>query len=116
MEKLNLNELQKEFNCKSDYQKLMLSELIRLVVVEPSNKTGYTSERNFELLKALFGDKANSDEVVVLGLAGYWSNDLALIFGDSVGIGLGIESSEVFNKIFDAISGKEIISGVVFNK
>lgn len=112
MEKLNLSELQKEFNCKSDYQKLMLSELIRLVVVEPSNKTGYTSERDFELLKVLFGDKTNSDEVVVLNLAGYWSNDLASIFGDSV----GIKDSEVFNKIFDAISGKEIISGVVFNR
>lgn len=112
MEKLNLSELQKEFNCKSDYQKLMLSELVRLVVVEPMNKTGYTSEKNSELMETLFGDKVDSSEVAVLDIAGYWGNDLADIFGKSV----GIEGKEVFSKIFDAISGKEIISGVVFNR
>lgn len=111
MEKLDLSKVFEEMGCKSEYDKMMCRELIYLILVEPSNKTGFSTDRQEELRKWLYEDKLGTSEEKVLRIAGYWSNDLADVFGESV----GIDSRSVFPKVFDIIRGKEAITGVVFN-
>lgn len=110
MKHLDMNKVYEEMHCKSEYAKMMCRELVYLVLAEPSNKTGCSTDRQDELRRWLYTDKFGSSEEKVLRIAGYWSNDLADVFGESV----GIDSKNVYPKIFDAIKGKETISGVVF--
>ena len=112
MEQLVLSEVFQEMDCKTEYDKMLCRELVYLVLGEPSNKTGCDSrDKQEELRKWLYEDKLGTSEEKVLRIAGYWSNDLANVFGESV----GIDSKNVFPKVFDAVKGKEAISGVVFN-
>lgn len=112
MEQLVTEQIYEDLGCKTDYDKMMCNELVFLVLAEPSNNTGCDSkDKQEELRKWLYADKFGTSEEKVLRITGYWSNDLADVFGRSV----GINEKNVFPKIFDAIKGKEAISGVVFH-
>lgn len=112
MEQLVMEKVFEEMSCKTEYDKMMCRELVYLVFAEPRNKTGCDSmDKQEELRKWIYGDKLGTSEEKVLRITGYWSNDLADVFGESV----GINGKNVFPKIFDTIKGKEAISGVVFH-
>ena len=112
MEQLVMEKVFEEMGCKTEYDKMMCSELVYLVLAEPSNKTGCDSmNKQEELRKWIYGDKLGTSEEKVLHITGYWSNDLADVFGESV----GINGKNVFPKVFDAVKDKEAISGVVFH-
>ncbi len=112
MEHLVMKEVYEGLGCKTDYDKMMCNELVFLVLAEPSNNTGCDSrDKQEELRKWLYADKLGTSEEKVLRVAGYWSNDLADIFGESV----GISGKDVFSKLFEVLRNKESISGVVFH-
>lgn len=111
MEHLVMEKVYEELGCKTDYDKMMCNELVFLVLAEPSNNTGCDSQdKQEELRKWLYADKFGTAEEKVLHVTGYWSNDLADIFGESV----GISGKEVFSRLFEVLKNKEAILGVVF--
>lgn len=112
MEQLVMEQIYEDLGCKTDYDKMMCNELVFLVLSEPSNKTGCDSrDKQEELRKWLYADKFGTSEEKVLRVTGYWSNDLADIFAESV----GISGKDVFSKLFEVLKNKETISGVVFH-
>lgn len=112
MEHLVMEKVYEELGCNTDYDKMICNELVFLVLSESSNKTGCDSrDKQEELRKWLYADKFGTSEEKVLRVAGYWSNDLADIFGESV----GISGNDVFSKLFEVLKNKKAISGVVFH-
>lgn len=91
---------------KDDMEKAICNELVFDVLTEPHNKTGYTYDRREELRHELYGDMYDSLQEKVLGLAGYWGNDLEGILKSSIG------DNEIFEKLFNLLSEQEVISGV----
>lgn len=86
MEQLVMEQIYEDLGCKTDYDKMMCNELVFLVLSEPSNKTGCDSrDKQEELRKWLYADKFGTSEEKVLRVTGYWGNDLADIFAESVG-------------------------------
>lgn len=112
MEQLVMEQIYEDLGCKTDYDKMMCNELVFLVLAEPSNKTGCDSQdKQEELRKWLYADKFGTSEEKVLHVTGYWSNDLADIFAESV----DDSGKNAFSKLFKLLKGKETISGVVFH-
>lgn len=110
MEQLVMDKIYEDLGCKTDYDKMMCNELVFLVLAEPSNNTGCDSQdKQEELRKWLYADKFGTSEEKVLHITGYWSNDLADIFAESV----GDSGKNAFSKLFKLLKGKEAISGVV---
>ena len=105
-----MKQIYEDLGCKTDYDKMMCNELVFLVLAEPSNNTGCDSQdKQEELRKWLYADKFGTSEEKVLHITGYWSNDLADIFAESV----GDSWKNAFSKLFKLLKCKEAISGVV---
>ena len=108
MKKFDIKELQEHFRCTEHIHNTMLSELVYSVASHPSNITADSVVDSERLRQALYGDEFGSPLEKVLGISGYWANDLALVFADAVGF-----EGNVFNEIRNLLSGLEIVEGII---
>lgn len=100
-----IDKLVEKFHVVDAYDKLCLTELVYIVLSEPSNK--YQEKLGdivdwANLRQELFGDAFNSTNEHILGLAGYWSNDLESIFISCV-LKDDSEVGTVFKEIFSQL-------------
>lgn len=112
--KLNMNELCEEFGIKTDMQRIVFSELVFQVISGNKEETGFTSEREGEVRKVLFGDAFGTLNERVLAIAGYWGNDLEYALADELGL-FGSDRS-IFERLFDSLEGKEVVEGICFRR
>lgn len=111
MKKFDIKELQKHFRCSEPLHNTMLTELVYLVASHPSNLTADSVVDSEKLRQVLYGDEFGTPVEKVMGISGYWGNDLALVFADAVGF-----EGNVFSELFSLLGGVEIMTGVVVKK
>ena len=113
MEKLNMETIYEEFNVKTEEQKYVISELVYLIIKDNAKITNYTTDKDTEIRKVLFGDAFGSLYEKVLRLAGSWSNDLAYILSEDLNI--DGDCSMIFKNLFDLLHNKEVVDGVYYS-
>ena len=109
---MDMSTIYKEFCVKTDEQKNVLNELVFQVISSNPKISGYTLDKHDDIRKSLYGDYFGSLQEKVLGVAGYWGNDLEIILADS--LGLDVNSPDIFKRLFVLLDGKEVIDGVCF--
>lgn len=111
MTKLNMEEIYKEFNITDNvYQKAMLCELVFVVVSGKSSLTKYTSDKQVEVRKAIFGDMYGTLIEKIVFAAGYSLKDILV---ESLGLSSG--NTDIFNRIIKNLEGKQIVDGIQYN-
>lgn len=101
--KMTIEQFEQQVGCKTDYQKMVLRELIYLVYEANPNSYGITGDALVEKRKELYGDKYGTLEERVLKITGYWSNDLEYELAQSTG-----HEGKIFEGIFDLLKDEEI--------
>lgn len=114
MEKLNMETIYKEFNVKTEEQKYVVSELVYLIIKDNAKITSYSTDKDTEIRKVLFGDAFGSLYEKVLHLAGSWGNDLAFVLASDLNMS-NEDYSQIFKKLFKLLHNKEVVDGVYYS-
>lgn len=113
MTKLNMEEIYREFGIIDNiYQKAMLCELVFVIVSGKSSLTKYTSDKQVEVRKAIFGDMYGTLIEKIVFVAGYSLNDVL-----ASSLGLTGTDAHILHRLYKLLEGKQIIDGVscIFN-